>query len=63
MMLMASLFTRASHISRACSPVSGCDKSSSLMFTPNFSAYTGSRACSASIKAALPPVFCTDAIA
>ena len=50
--------TRVSAISRACSPESGCDKSSSSMFTPKFSAYFGSRACSASINAAVPPCFC-----
>ena len=57
MILTASLLTKASHISNACSPVSGCDKSNSSILTPNLSAYTGSNACSASIKAALPPNF------
>ena len=33
------------------------------MFTPIAFAYTGSRACSASINAATPPNFCTSAIA
>ena len=33
------------------------------MSTPKFLAYTGSRACSASINAALPPVFWTSAMA
>ena len=61
--LTASLRTKASQISRACSPVSGWLNSNSLMLTPRFFAYTGSRACSASIKAARPPLFCTSAIA
>ena len=59
----ASLFTKASHISNACSPVSGCDNNSSSVFTPKLCAYTGSNECSASMKAALPPSFCTSAIA
>ena len=59
----ASLLTRASHISKACSPVSGCDNNSSSVFTPKLWAYTGSSECSASINAALPPCFCTSAIA
>ena len=42
--------TRVSAISNACSPESGCDKRSSSIFTPKFSAYFGSNACSASIK-------------
>ena len=53
----ASLFTSASHISRACSPVSGCDNSNSSIFTPKLWAYTGSKECSASMNAALPPCF------
>ena len=32
------------------------------MSTPNFLAYTGSNACSASMKAASPPIFCASAI-
>jgi len=59
----ASLRTKASQISKACSPVSGCESNNSLISTPNFFAYTGSNACSASINAALPPVFWTSAIA
>jgi len=31
--------------------------------TPIFAAYAGSRACSASTKAAVPPAFCISAIA
>ena len=43
-----------SHISRACSPVSGWDTSTSSMSTPMRAAYTGSSACSASMKATMP---------
>ena len=50
--------TKVSAISSACSPESGCDRSSSSIFTPKFSAYFGSSACSASMKAAVPPCFC-----
>jgi len=55
--------TRLSAISRACSPVSGWETQSSSIFTQIFFAYSGSRACSASIKAATQPAFCTSAIA
>src|SRR6266496_4043066 len=48
--------TRVSAISRACSPVSGWEMSSSSVLTPRFLAYFGSRACSASMKAAVPPM-------
>jgi hypothetical protein len=41
-------------ISSACSPVSGCEISSSSMLTPA-SGMTGSSACSASMKAQMPP--------
>ncbi len=58
---MAPLRTSDSAISRACSPVSGWDTSSSSMLTPRLAAYCGSRACSASIKAANPPRFCASA--
>ena len=51
----APLRTSASAISKPCSPVSGCDNSNSSMLTPNFCAYTGSIACSASMNAACPP--------
>ena len=34
-----------------------------LISTPSFAAYWGSSACSASINAAVPPFFCTSAIA
>ena len=33
------------------------------MSTPSFLAYSGSSACSASMKAAMPPFFCAFAIA
>src|SRR3984885_15587418 len=49
-------------ISSACSPVSGWDTNKSLTLTPSFSAYTGSRACSASTNAAVPPLACAEAI-
>ena len=52
MMSMAPLRTSTSVISRACSPLSGWLTSSSSVLTPRFFAYTGSRACSASMKAA-----------
>ena len=45
----------SSAISSACSPVSGCDTSRSSMLTPIFLAYAGSIACSASMKAQIPP--------
>ena len=44
-----------SAISRACSPVSGWETSRSSVFTPSALAYSGSSACSASMKAAMPP--------
>ncbi|MNY29373.1 hypothetical protein D3C86_1634090 [compost metagenome] len=53
--------TRASAISRACSPVSGWETRRLSMSTPRRRAYWGSRACSASMKAATPPAFCTCA--
>lgn len=43
--------------------VSGWETYSSSRFTPKFLAYTGSRACSASINAAMPPSFCASAMA
>ena len=57
MVFTAPDLTNVSVISNACSPESGCDKSNSSMFTPKFAAYLGSKACSASIKAAVPPFF------
>ncbi len=51
-MSIAPLRTSASVISSACSPVSGCESNNSSILTPNFCAYTGSSACSASMKAA-----------
>ena len=53
--------TRVSAISRACSPVSGCEINNSSVSTPSFFAYTGSKACSASIKAHIPPAFWASA--
>ena len=55
--------TSMSVISSACSPVSGCETSRSSIFTPSWRAYCTSSACSASMKAATPPAFCTSAIA
>ena len=49
-------------MANACSPVSGCDISKLSTSTPNFLAYSGSNACSASIKAATPPAFWDSAI-
>ena len=62
MMSIAALCTSASTISSACSPVSGCEMRSSSMLTPSLRAYSGSRACSASMNAAMPPAFCASAI-
>src|SRR3954469_14358104 len=45
----------SSVISSACSPVSGCETSSSSTLTPIRFAYPGSIACSASMKAQMPP--------
>ena len=53
----APLLTSASAISRPCSPLSGWDTISLSISTPKFLAYWGSKACSASIKAAVPPLF------
>src|SRR5688572_5617674 len=50
--------TRISQISSACSPVSGCDTRRFCTSTPSFLAYSMSSACSASMNAATPPVFC-----
>ncbi len=49
--------TNISVISKACSPVSGCETNNCSTLTPNFWAYCGSKACSASTKAAVPPNF------
>ena len=54
--------TNMSTISKACSPVSGWEINKSGTLTPNLAAYCGSKACSASIKAAVPPIFCICAI-
>ena len=53
---------RSSPISSACSPVSGCETSSSSMSTPIRRAYVGSIACSASMNAQIPPRRCASAI-
>ena len=53
---------RCSLISRACSPLSGCDIRRFSVSIPSFSAYVLSKACSASIKAAIPPCFCASAM-
>ena len=45
-----------SQISRACSPVSGWEMSTSSISTPRRAAYTGSSACSASMNATMPPM-------
>ena len=57
-MSMALLRTSISHISSASSPLSGCETRRLSMSTPSLVAYSASRACSASMKAALPPSFC-----
>jgi hypothetical protein len=44
-----------SAISRACSPESGCDTRRASVSTPRALAYSGSSACSASMKATMPP--------
>ena len=54
--------TSSSQISSACSPVSGCETSSSSMLTPMRFAYAGSIACSASMNAQMPPRRCASAI-
>ena len=56
------LLINDSVISSACSPLSGCEINKFCVSTPIFSAYTGSSACSTSIKAAFPPLFCASAI-
>ena len=60
-MSMAPERTRDSHISKPCSPVSGCEMYRLSTSTPKAFAYSGSIACSASIYAAMPPSFCADA--
>ncbi len=54
--------TNASTISSACSPVSGWLMRSSCRLTPSFCAYCTSSACSASMKAQVPPSFCISAM-
>ena len=63
MMSSAPERTSMSAISSACSPLSGWETSRLSMSTPSFLAYSGSRACSASMKAAVPPSFCALATA
>ena len=53
--------TIVSVISNACSPLSGWDMYKLSISTAIFLAYTGSRACSASINPAIPPLFWTSA--
>ena len=55
--------TSMSAISSACSPVSGWETSRASVSTPSFFAYSGSSACSASMKAAMPPACCALATA
>ena len=54
---MSTAFERTSIsvMSRACSPVSGWETSRLSVSTPRRRAYRGSRACSVSTKAAIPP--------
>ena len=59
---MAPERTSSSAISSACSPLSGCETSSSSTFTPMRRAYAGSIACSASMNAAIPPCFWASAM-
>ena len=54
--------TIVSVISKACSPLSGWEIYKLSMSTPILFAYTGSKACSASMNPAMPPLFCTSAI-
>ena len=55
MMSIAPERISMSAISRACSPVSGWLTRSESVSTPSLLAYSGSSACSASMKAAMPP--------
>ena len=55
--------TSVSAISSACWPLSGCEMRRSSVFTPQVRAHAASSACSASMKAAVPPVRCADATA
>src|SRR5881392_3356038 len=59
---MAALRTSTSAISNACSPLSGCETIRLSMSTPSFFAYSASRACSASMNAASPPVIWASAM-
>ena len=56
-------FIKVSAISNACSPESGCEIIKFATSTPNFLAYDGSKAFSASIYAHVPPFFCASATA
>ena len=62
--MMSTAFDRTSMsvISSACSPVSGWETSRLSMSTPSACAYFASRACSASMNAAVPPALCAFAI-
>ena len=53
--------TSVSAISSACWPLSGCEMSRSSVLTPQVRAHPASSACSASMKAAVPPAFCAEA--
>ena len=59
---MALERTNVSVISKACSPLSGWEIRRLSTSTPIFRAYSGSSACSASMKATEPPRFCASAI-
>ena len=63
MMSIAAERISCSAISRACSPLSGWDINKLFTSTPSFSAYDRSKACSASMIAAIPPCFCASAMA
>ena len=54
--------TSTSAISSPCSPLSGCETRRLSTSTPSFLAYSASSACSASMNAARPPVFCASAM-
>ena len=58
----APLRISISAISSACSPLSGCETSSSSTLTPIRRAYWGSIECSASMNAARPPLRWASAI-
>jgi siroheme synthase len=55
--LTAHDLANSSAICSACSPLSGCDNNKLSVSTQSVLAYAGSRACSASIKAATSHLF------